>query len=235
MAPSKHPVAILGTGTMGAGIAQVAALHGFQVLLMDQDEDVARKAVNDIQKRIDRMVEKGKIKDDQRDEAIQHLEIATKPDDLKECDLIIEAIIESMEAKTTALKNLLPSLRDDCIIASNTSSLSITALGESIGQPHRVVGMHFFNPAPLMPLVEVIEGKKSDPEFVRRVVLIAEAWGKTVARAKDTPGFIVNRVARPFYLEAWRIFETATQASMKLTKPCARSAASAWGRLNSPT
>lgn len=207
MAPSKHPVSVLGTGTMGAGIAQVAAMNGFHVLLMDQDPETARKAVHGVQQRLDRLVEKGRIEQSQRDEAADRLEVATQADDLKECDLLIEAIIESMEAKTAALKSLLPSLRDDCIIATNTSSLSISALGESIGQPKRVVGMHFFNPAPLMPLVEVIEGQKSDPEFVRRVVLIAEAWGKTVARAKDTPGFIVNRVARPFYLEAWRIFE----------------------------
>ncbi len=207
MAPSKHPVGIIGTGTMGAGIAQVAATHGFTVMLLDQDAETVRRAVDKIHGHIDRMAEKGKLTEKERDESKARLHPADGPEDLSDCDLIIEAIIESLEAKTAMFKRVLPHLRSEAIIASNTSSLSIGAIGESIGCPERVVGMHFFNPAPLMPLVEVISGKRSDPKLVDRVVLIAEAWGKTVARANDTPGFIVNRVARPYYLEAWRIFE----------------------------
>lgn len=207
MAPSTHPVGIIGTGAMGAGIAQVAATAGFSVQLMDVDEATVRKAIASIRKHLDRLVEKGRLTDQQRDEAAARLHPALKPDDLASCDLLIEAIIESLDAKTAVLKQVLPHLRADAIIASNTSSLSISAIGEAIGEPRRVVGMHFFNPAPLMPLVEIISGKKSDPALVQRAVLIAEAWGKTVARANDTPGFIVNRVARPFYLEAWRVLE----------------------------
>ncbi len=207
MAPSKHPVGIIGTGTMGTGIAQVAALAGFSVQLMDLEEETVQKAIENVRQKLDRMAEKGRLTSEQRDEAAARLHPALKPEDLADCDLIIEAIIESLDAKTSMFKQVLPHLREDAIIASNTSSLSISAIGEAIGQPHRVVGMHFFNPAPLMPLVEVISGKRSDPKLVQRAVLIAEAWGKTVARANDTPGFIVNRVARPFYLEAWRILE----------------------------
>ncbi len=207
MSPSKHPVGIIGTGTMGAGIAQVAARHGFTVMLLDQDRETVDSAMERIRGHINRMAEKGRITEGERDEASARLHPAEKPEDLRDCDLVIEAIIESLEAKTAMFKTLLPHLREEAIIASNTSSLSISAIGNAIGCPERVVGMHFFNPAPLMPLVEVISGQRSDPKLVDRVVLIAEAWGKTVARANDTPGFIVNRVARPFYLEAWRIFE----------------------------
>ncbi|HRP61700.1 MAG TPA: 3-hydroxyacyl-CoA dehydrogenase NAD-binding domain-containing protein [Phycisphaerales bacterium] len=202
-----HPIGIIGTGTMGAGIAQVAAIHGFTVQLMDVDEARVLSAIASVREKLDRMVEKGKLSEEERDAAAARLRPALNPQDLADCDLIIEAIIESLDAKTTMFKQVLPYLRPDAIIASNTSSLSISAIGDAIGQPHRVVGMHFFNPAPLMPLVEVISGKRSDPKLVQRVVLIAEAWGKTVARANDTPGFIVNRVARPYYLEAWRILE----------------------------
>lgn len=202
-----HPIGIIGTGTMGAGIAQVAVIHGFTVQLMDVDEARVLSAIASVREKLDRMVEKGKLTEEERDAAAARLRPALNPQDLADCDLIIEAIIESLDAKTTMFKQVLPHLRPDAIIASNTSSLSISAIGDAIGQPHRVVGMHFFNPAPLMPLVEVISGKRSDPKLVQRVVLIAEAWGKTVARANDTPGFIVNRVARPYYLEAWRILE----------------------------
>lgn len=202
-----HPIGIIGTGTMGAGIAQVAALHGFTVQLMDVDEERVRSAIESIRQKLTRMVEKGKLSEEERDAAAARLRPALNAPDLADCDLIIEAIIESLDAKTSMFKHILPHLRPDAIIASNTSSLSISAIGDAIGQPQRVVGMHFFNPAPLMPLVEVISGKRSDPKLVQRVVLIAEAWGKTVARVNDTPGFIVNRVARPYYLEAWRILE----------------------------
>lgn len=205
---SKTPcIGIIGAGTMGAGIAQVAAMRGFPVKLLDVDHATAVAGIEGVTSRIDRLVEKGKLNAEQRDEAVALLHAAQSPADLSECDIVIEAIIESLQAKTAVLKDLLPHLKDDAIIATNTSSLSVTAIGNAIGQPHRVVGMHFFNPAPLMPLVEVIQGKQSDPKMVQRVVLIAEAMGKTIAKANDTPGFIVNRVARPYYLEAWRILE----------------------------
>lgn len=207
MSTSKHPIGIIGAGAMGAGIAQVAAVSGWTVELMDLDEAMVRKAIEGIQKRLDRQVEKGLITEDQRKEIIPRLKIATKAEDLRDCDLVIEAIVEDLAVKTMALSRVIKSLPKDAVIASNTSSLSISKLGEALGQPNRVVGMHFFNPAPLMPLVEVVAGAKSDPSALRRVTLIAEAWGKTVARCSDTPGFIVNRMARPFYLESFRILE----------------------------
>jgi 3-hydroxybutyryl-CoA dehydrogenase len=126
---------------------------------------------------------------------------------LGNCDLLIEAIIEAFDIKMRVLRDLIPSLRRDCIIASNTSSLSITKIGDAISARERTVGMHFFNPAPVMKLVEVVAGKESDPSVVDRVTDIARAWGKVVARANDVPGFIVNHVARPYYLEAFRILE----------------------------
>ncbi len=137
------------------------------------------------------------------------MKVARSADDLKNCDLVIEAIVEDLAIKTAMLSGVLKVLPKDAVIASNTSSLSISKLGESLGPgaAARVVGMHFFNPAPLMPLVEVIAGRHSSADSIKRVTLIAEAWGKTVARCNDTPGFIVNRVARPFYLESFRIVE----------------------------
>lgn len=204
---SKHPIGILGCGAMGAGIAQVAATHGFTVLLLDVDDTVVRSAIEGVGKRLDRLVAKELLTKKQRDEAFAQLKVATKPEDLRECDLVIEAIVEDLDAKAKALGALVPHLSKDAVIASNTSSLSITKIGEAIGQPQRTVGLHFFNPAPLMPLVEVIAGAKSDANSIRRATLIAESWGKTVVRAADVPGFIVNRVARPYYLEAFRILE----------------------------
>lgn len=213
MAPSKHPVGIIGTGTMGAGIAQVAATSGFTVQLRDIDPNAATRAIETVWKNLNRLVEKGRLTEEQANDAAARLHVAANPEDLADCDLIIEAIIESLEAKTAMFREVLPAIKPDAIIATNTSSLSVSAIGEAIGESHRVVGMHFFNPAPLMPLVEVISGKRSDPKLVQRVVLIAEAWSKQVARANDTPGFIVNRVARPFYLEAFRIFEDGYAAA----------------------
>jgi len=207
MAHSKHPIAIIGTGTMGAGIAQVAAAHGWTVFVMDMDEAKVVAAIEGIGKRLDRLVEKGLMTAADRNESIERLKAVRSETDLKDCDLVIEAIVEDLAVKTMALSRVMHQMPKDGVIASNTSSLSISKLGEALGQPQRVVGMHFFNPAPLMPLVEVIAGAKSDPAAVKRVTLIAEAWGKTVARCADTPGFIVNRVARPYYLEAFRIIE----------------------------
>jgi 3-hydroxybutyryl-CoA dehydrogenase len=207
MSTSKHPIGIIGCGAMGAGIAQVAAVSGWTVELMDVNEAAVRKAIDGIRARIDRLVEKEIITIPQRDEIMPRLRIATSPASFRDCDLVLEAIVEDMQAKTAALKAVVPVLSKDAVLASNTSSLSITKLGESIGQPQRVVGMHFFNPAPLMPLVEVVSGAKSSVAAIERVTLIAEAWGKTVVKCADTPGFIVNRVARPYYLEAFRIAE----------------------------
>lgn len=200
-------VGILGGGTMGAGIAQVAAMHGWMVELRDVDEPTARRAIAGIHRRLDQLAEKGRLTPEERDDAESRLCLARCPDCLGDCELVIEAIVERLDVKAAAFRELLPSLRPDAILATNTSSLSVTTLGEAVGQPQRLVGMHFFNPAPLMKLVEVIAGERSDAAAVDRVAQIAQQWGKVVARASDSPGFIVNHVARPYYLEAFRILE----------------------------
>jgi len=209
MARDTHSVGILGAGTMGAGIAQVASQHGWIVQLMDVDDATVHQAIDSIRARFDRLVEKGRMTADDADAAKHRLHIAKAHANLASCELLIEAIVEDLDVKTQVLGNLLVDLPDDAIIATNTSSLSITQLSESLGEDAkpRVVGMHFFNPAPLMKLVEVIAGEHTDPLVADRVAQIAALWGKVVARANDVPGFIVNHVARPYYLEAFRIVE----------------------------
>ncbi len=192
---------------MGAGIAQVAASSGWTVELMDIDEPTVRAAIDGVRKRLDRLVEKGRIKADERNAAVDRLRVAGSPASFGACELVIEAVVEDLGAKTAVLRGAVEHLPDDAIIATNTSSLAVSRLGEALGEPHRTIGMHFFNPAPLMKLVEVIAGGRTDPGVVDRTAAIAESWGKVVARAADVPGFIVNHVARPYYLEAFRIME----------------------------
>jgi len=204
---NSNIVGIIGAGTMGAGIAQIAAISGWNVELMDVDEATVHTAIEGICKRFDRLVEKSRITPTQRDVAAKNLLVATTPDCFSNCELIIEVVVEDLDIKAKVLGNVIPALNSDCIIATNTSSLSVTKIGEAIGQSHRTVGMHFFNPAPIMKLVEVIKGDKTDIALADRVAKIAESWGKKVARAADVPGFIVNHVARPYYLEAFRILE----------------------------
>lgn len=220
MPTAQHPIGIIGTGAMGAGIAQVAATAGWTVYLADVDEATVRKAIDGIVKRLSRLTEKGLITVQQRDEIVPRLRVAVTSADMTECDLVIEAVSEDLALKTLVLSRVMPHLPKDAVIASNTSSLSISKLGEALGPgaAQRVVGLHFFNPAPLMALAEVIAGAKSDPAAIKRVTLIAEAWGKTVVRCSDTPGFIVNRVARPYYLESFRIVEDGYAAVDEIDK-----------------
>jgi 3-hydroxybutyryl-CoA dehydrogenase len=204
---SSGTVSIIGAGTMGAGIAQVAATAGWTVTLFDVDGDVVTQAIAGIGKRLDRLVEKGRLTADDRDAIATRLRVGAEPGDVAGSDLLLEAVVEDLDIKVKVLTNLIPHLTPDAIIATNTSSLSVTTLGEAIGESHRVVGMHFFNPAPLMRLCEIIAGNATEAGVVDRVAAIADAWGKKVARAADVPGFIVNHVARPYYLEAFRILE----------------------------
>ena len=192
---------------MGAGIAQVAAGTGWNVWLMDIDDQAVRVAIDGVTARFDRLVEKDRLTVAERDAAVANLNLADRPGDFESCSLFIEAIVENINTKARVMSDVLDALPADCILASNTSSLSITDLGNAIGQPHRTVGMHFFNPAPLMKLVEVIAGQSTNASVVERTAAIAKSWGKQVARAADVPGFIVNHVARPYYLEAFRIME----------------------------
>ncbi len=198
-------VGVIGTGIMGAGIAQVAATHGATVYLLDVSPEVVRKAIDGIGKNFARLVEKGKLTAAEREAALGRLHVADGPEALAGCDLVIEAVSENLEVKTKVLAPIAAKASSETMFASNTSSLSITKIGRAIGESQRLAGMHFFNPAPLMPLVEVIAGDDTDPAVVDRVAATAATWGKTVVRAKDTPGFIVNRVARGYYLEALRL------------------------------
>lgn len=200
-------IAVVGGGTMGAGIAQLAVANGCTVRLLEIDEATARKAVESIGARLDRQVQKRRMTETEAADAKARLLVARKPGDLSDCGFVIEAVVEDMAAKIEALSPIRDAASTDAIFASNTSSLSITELGRKLAIPERFCGMHFFNPAPVMPLVEIVSGKGSDPKNVDRAAELAESWGKPVVRVNDTPGFIVNRVARPFYLEALRMIE----------------------------
>ena len=200
-------IGIVGGGTMGAGIAQLASANGCAVQLLEIDEATAQKAIDSIGKRFARQVEKRRMSEAEAADAMSRLTIAAGPGGLADCGFVIEAVVEDMGAKIEVLSAVRDAARGDTIFASNTSSLSITKLGEALGIAERFCGMHFFNPAPVMPLVEIIAGRGSDPKNVDRAAELAESWGKPVVRVNDTPGFIVNRVARPFYLESLRIVE----------------------------
>lgn len=190
---------------MGSGIAQLAARSGCTVALLDTDEQIVRKAVAGIRSRLDTLVEKGKLSAAERDIICARVLAAGNHDRLGDADLIIEAVIEDRETKASLFVALEKVCRPDAVLASNTSSLSISALAAELSDPGRLVGMHFFNPAPVMPLVEIVAGERSRPACVDLAYATAVAWGKTAVRVKDTPGFIVNRVARPYYLQALKM------------------------------
>ncbi|MDQ6618653.1 MAG: 3-hydroxyacyl-CoA dehydrogenase [Pseudomonadota bacterium] len=203
--PVDKSVAVFGAGTMGAGIAQIAALHGHVVQLHDLRFGAADQAKRDIATTFVAQVGKGRLKQEQADDALRRITTVVTLPDACVAGLIIEAIAEDLAAKRTLFTSLENVIADDCILASNTSSLSITELGAGLRHPERVVGMHFFNPAPVMPLVEVIQGLATSTQVADDVHATALAWGKTPVRARSTPGFIVNRCARPFYGEALRL------------------------------
>ena len=200
-------VGIIGSGTMGSGIAQVAATSGCQVNLFDANRAVLEKSKVSLEKILIRLIEKGRIDTSEKNRIQSNINYVDSLEKLSDSDLIIEAIIENLEIKKKVFSELETMVSDDCIIASNTSSLSIASIAASLKNPKRCVGIHFFNPAPLMKLVEVIPAIQTSYETLEKSIDTISSWGKTVAIAKDTPGFIVNRVARPFYSEALRIYE----------------------------
>ena len=200
-------VGIIGSGTMGSGIAQVAATAGCQVNLFDANRAVLEKSKASLEKVLIRLIEKGRIDTPEKNRIQSNINYVDSLEELSNSDLIIEAIIENLEIKKKVFSELETMVNDDCIIASNTSSLSIASIAASLKNPKRCVGIHFFNPAPLMKLVEVIPAIQTSYETLETSIDTISSWGKTVAIAKDTPGFIVNRVARPFYSEALRIYE----------------------------
>ncbi len=197
---------VCGAGTMGSGIAQTAAQSGIYTILYDLNDDILQKAEMNIQKSLATLVEKQKMTVAQQQQVLGNL-IFT--DDIHRCiaDVIIEAIIEKPEVKIALFNQLAEINHSETIFASNTSSLSITALQQKIIQPQRVAGMHFFNPATIMKLVEIVKGTETAESVAETLISVAKQMGKTPVVCKDVPGFIVNRVARPFYLEALRLAE----------------------------
>ncbi|MFD1063085.1 3-hydroxyacyl-CoA dehydrogenase NAD-binding domain-containing protein [Winogradskyella litorisediminis] len=200
-------VGIIGSGTMGSGIAQVAATANCRVKLYDTNQAALDKAKGSLEKILSRLIEKGRIDADEKNRIQSNISYVYNLKDLSDSDLTIEAIIESLDIKKKVFSELETYVSKDCIIASNTSSLSIASIAASLQKPERCIGIHFFNPAPLMKLVEVIPAIQTSEDVLQKAIQIISDWKKVVAVAKDTPGFIVNRVARPFYGEALRIYE----------------------------
>ena len=203
-------VGVVGAGAMGSGIAQVALRHGHPVILADVEKAAAMKAKEAIESAFARDVEKGRLTSDAATAARDRLSIASLPLGLGEfapCELVVEAIVEGLDAKQSLFRALEGVVVPECVLATNTSSLSITSIASACEAPERVVGMHFFNPAPVMPLVEIIAGAQTSPDVRDATRATADGWGKVTVLAADTPGFIVNRVARPFYGESLRMLE----------------------------
>ncbi|KQM50235.1 3-hydroxyacyl-CoA dehydrogenase NAD-binding domain-containing protein [Chryseobacterium sp. Leaf201] len=200
-------IGVIGAGTMGIGIAQVAATNGCRVWVYDANAKQVETATVGLEKTLTRLVDKQKISAEKMTEILTNISIATELKDFKDCELIIEAIIENKEIKTKVFTELEKHVSENCVIASNTSSISITSLGAELEKPERFIGIHFFNPAPLMPLVEIIPSLITEKSLAEKMYTLMKDWGKTPVIAKDIPGFIVNRIARPYYGEGLRIVE----------------------------
>jgi 3-hydroxybutyryl-CoA dehydrogenase len=200
-------IAIVGSGSMGTGIAQVAASAGHEVCVFDNNQAAIEKASSKLRKIFDRLVEKEKFTRDKADLILSRIHFCDNLEELTGSKLIIEAIIEDLEAKQNLFSHLELLVDDDALLATNTSSLSIARIAAACNRPERVLGIHFFNPAPLMPLVEIIPAVQTSGDTLVEARNLIDSWGKVTVTAKDTPGFIVNRVARPFYGEALRIYE----------------------------
>lgn len=200
-------IGVLGAGSMGSGIAQVAATAGHEVIIVDSKEAALETAKAKLAKVMNRLVEKGKYSAEEATSIQSRISHGTDIQLFEGCGLVIEAIIENLEIKKTVFNNLEEITDEHCILATNTSSLSVAAIAAACDYPERVIGIHFFNPAPLMPLVEIVPCIQTSDEITNRSKDLIDSWGKVTVLAKDTPGFIVNRVARPFYGEALRIYE----------------------------
>lgn len=202
---NNFSVGVIGSGAMGSGIAQVAAVAGHQVLVYDTNPVALEKSKTNLSATLQKLQEKGKIPDAQ--EIMSRFSFISDMKAFAECRLIIEAIVENIEVKKNVFALMEQVVKDDCVLASNTSSLSIASIAAACNKSERVIGIHFFNPAPLMALVEIIPAVQTEPSLPEQIKKLMLQWGKSPVIAKDTPGFIVNRVARPFYSEALRIYE----------------------------
>jgi len=205
---NKHvKIGVLGAGTMGAGISQVAATAGHNVILCDANTTALTNAVNSITAGLMKLVEKGKIEQKKVDEIIEKISTTDNIEDFATCGLVIEAIVEDIKVKKSVFSKLESIVKDTCFLASNTSSLSIGSIASACKHPERVIGLHFFNPAQILPLVEIVPSILTERTIADMLYELMKEWGKVPVMAKDTPGFIVNKVARPFYGEALRIYE----------------------------
>jgi 3-hydroxybutyryl-CoA dehydrogenase len=202
-----NKIGIVGTGTMGHGIAQVASCSGFEVLVKDVSDDRTKKGVAMIEKNWGRLVEKGKVPAEQVESAKKHIKICASLEDLKDCDLIIEAVTENVQVKRELFAQLNGIIKKEAIFATNTSSISITLLAAASGRPTQFVGMHFFNPVPLMALVEIIRGIQTSDDAYQSVFDVAKTLGKTPAAIKDSAGFAVNRLLLPLINEAFFVLQ----------------------------
>ena len=203
----KQIIGVLGAGTMGAGIAQVAAQNGNQVILVDVNHSQLDLAKSNLSLILSKLIEKEKISISDKSAIESRITYSSELQSFAPCQLIIEAILEDLTIKHKVFAALEEIVSSDCILASNTSSLSIASIGSVLKNPSRVIGIHFFNPAPLMPLVEIIPSVQTAPNFLSSALELIQSWKKITVVCKDTPGFIINRVARPFYGEALRIYD----------------------------
>ncbi|MFN3196155.1 MAG: 3-hydroxyacyl-CoA dehydrogenase NAD-binding domain-containing protein [Chlorobiota bacterium] len=207
MLDNNSIIGVIGSGTMGRGIAQIAATEGHKVVLYDVHEEAIASAKASLNKILNRLVEKERITEDNLNDILGNIQFTNSLEDAKDCNLVVEAIVEKLDIKKKVFVELEKLTADGTVLASNTSSLSIASIAGALQNPENFLGIHFFNPAPLMPLVEIIPSFITADEVTKSSRKLVDDWKKVTVIAKDTPGFIVNRVARPFYGEAMRIYE----------------------------
>ncbi len=200
-------ISVIGAGSMGSGIAQIAAQAGYEVSLIDTTDEALERAGKSFVKIFDRLVEKGRVSREEADAVLGRIDMSTEMAQVEGSSMVVEAIVERLDIKQKLFAQLEELVSEDCFLATNTSSLSVASIAAACQHPERVIGLHFFNPAPLMPLVEIVPSVSTDSAVAETIKSWMLEWGKTPVLAKDTPGFIVNRVARPFYGEALRIYD----------------------------
>ena len=212
------PTLVVGAGIMGAGIVQVAALAGHHVQLFDMREGAAAQALDKLATTLKSLVDKGRLSPDASQSALARISPIATLAEAHDVRLVVEAIVEKLDVKRALFKQLEAIVATDCVLATNTSSISVTALANGLAHPARLVGMHFFNPVPLMKLVEVVSGLHTEPAVAEAIFALSQAWGKVPVHAKSTPGFIVNRIARPFYAETLALLQEQAAEPQVLDK-----------------
>jgi 3-hydroxybutyryl-CoA dehydrogenase len=211
-------VGVVGLGTMGAGIAQISVQSGFETVGREVSDELGERGRTTIERYLTRGVEKGRLSEGDRDAALGRLSLTTALGALADCDLVIEAALEELELKRELFAELDRVTRPDAILATNTSALSVSEIAEATGRPQRVIGMHFFNPAPVLPLVEIVRGRESSDEAIDAAYAWAEQAGKQPVRCNDTPGFIVNRILIPLLNDCVRVLDEAGVAPEEMDK-----------------